>query len=69
MFRTFSLDGYYTLNYYTKVGTGLGYALLKGLASGIPGVEYRPPVSTMVVVAVAGLVLGLIASILPAPRS
>ena len=29
------------------VGTGLGYALLKGLASGVPGVEYRPPVSTM----------------------
>ena len=36
------------------VGTGLGYALLKGLASGIPGVEYRPPFSTMVFVAVAG---------------
>ncbi len=51
------------------VGTGLGYALLKGLASGVPGVEYRPPVSTMGLVAVAGLVLGLIASILPARRA
>jgi putative ABC transport system permease protein len=51
------------------VGTGLGYALLQGLSSGIPGVEYRPPVSTMVFVSVAGIVLGLIASILPARRA
>lgn len=51
------------------VGTGLGYALLKGLASGVPGVEYRPPISTMGGVAVAGLLLGLIASILPARRA
>ena len=51
------------------VGTGLGYALLKGLSSGVPGVEYRPPVSTMAWVSVAGLVLGLIASILPARRA
>jgi putative ABC transport system permease protein len=51
------------------VGTGLGYALLRGLSSGVPGVEYRPPVQTMVAVAVAGLVLGLVASILPARRA
>jgi putative ABC transport system permease protein len=51
------------------VGAGLGYALLQGLASGVPGVEYRPPVSTMVAVTIAGLVLGLIASILPARRA
>jgi putative ABC transport system permease protein len=51
------------------VGAGLGYALLEGLSSGIPGVEYRPPVSTMVGVAVAGVVLGLIASVLPARRA
>lgn len=51
------------------VGAGLGWALLQGLAAGIPGVEYRPPISTMVAVAVAGLVLGLIASILPARRA
>jgi putative ABC transport system permease protein len=51
------------------VGTGLGYALLQGLASGIPGVEYRPPLSTMAWVAVAGLILGLVASILPARRA
>jgi putative ABC transport system permease protein len=51
------------------VGAGLGYALLQGLSSGIPGVEYRPPVSTMVLVSIAGIVLGLIASILPARRA
>jgi putative ABC transport system permease protein len=51
------------------VGAGLGYALLQGLASGIPGVEYRPPVSTMVAVTGTGLVLGLIAAILPARRA
>ena len=51
------------------VGTGLGYALLEGLSSGIPGVEYRPPLSTMVYVGLAGIVLGLIASILPARRA
>jgi putative ABC transport system permease protein len=51
------------------VGTGLGYALLRGLSAGIPGVEYRPPVSTMVYVGIAGIALGLIASILPARRA
>jgi putative ABC transport system permease protein len=51
------------------VGAVLGWALLEGLSSGIPGVEYRPPVTTMVWVAVAGLVLGLIASIVPARRA
>jgi putative ABC transport system permease protein len=51
------------------VGTGMGYALLRGLSAGVPGVEYRPPLATMVAVAVAGVVLGLIASILPARRA
>ena len=51
------------------VGGGLGYALLQGLSSGIPGVEYRPPVPTMVAVAIAGVLLGLLASILPARRA
>jgi putative ABC transport system permease protein len=51
------------------VGGGLGYALLKGLSSGIPGVEYRPPVATMVAVGIAGILLGLVASILPARRA
>jgi putative ABC transport system permease protein len=51
------------------VGAGLGAALLRGLSSGIPGVEYRPPVATMVAVGLAGIVMGLIASILPARRA
>jgi len=51
------------------VGTGLGYALLQGLAAGIPGVQYRPPLATMAMVAVAGVLLGLIAAILPARRA
>jgi len=51
------------------VGAGLGYALLRGLSSGIPGVEYRPPVATIVPVGLAGILLGLVASILPARRA
>jgi putative ABC transport system permease protein len=51
------------------VGAGLGYALLKGISSGIPGVEYRPPVSTMIGVAIAGVALGLVAAVLPARRA
>ena len=51
------------------VGTGLGAALLQGLAAGVPGVVYRPPVTTMVAVGFAGIALGLIASILPARRA
>jgi putative ABC transport system permease protein len=51
------------------VGAGLGYALLQGLSSGIPGVEYRPPIATMIGVAIAGIVLGLVASVLPARRA
>ena len=51
------------------VGAGMGAALLQGLSAGIPGVEYRPPISTMIWVSVAGLVLGLIASIIPARRA
>ncbi len=51
------------------IGTGLGWALLKGLAFGIPGVSYQPPVATMIGVAVASVVLGLIAAIVPARRA
>ncbi len=51
------------------VGAGLGAALLQGLSAGVPGVAYRPPVTTMLWVGVAGLALGLIASIIPARRA
>jgi putative ABC transport system permease protein len=51
------------------IGAGLGYALLKGLSFGIPGVTYTPPIATMIGVAVAAVILGLIAAILPARRA
>lgn len=51
------------------VGAGMGYALLQGLAAGIPGVQYRPPYGTMAAVAFAGVLLGLVAAILPARRA
>ena len=51
------------------IGAGLGWALLKGLSFGIPGVSYQPAVATMVGVAVAAVVLGLLAAILPARRA
>jgi putative ABC transport system permease protein len=51
------------------IGAGLGYALLKGLSFGIPGVTYRAPVATMIGVAIAAVILGLIAAVLPARRA
>ncbi|CAN5249923.1 FtsX-like permease family protein [soil metagenome] len=51
------------------VGAGLGFALLQGLAAGVPGVTYRPPLGTMGIVAFAGVALGLIAALLPARRA
>src|SRR5215211_7922621 len=51
------------------VGALLGWALLEGLSSGVPGVSYRPPVTTMAWVAAAGVLLGLIAAIVPARRA
>ena len=51
------------------IGAGLGFALLKGLSFGIPGVSYRAPIGTMVAVAVAAVVLGIIASLFPARRA
>jgi len=51
------------------VGTGLGAALLQGLASGVPGIQYHLPLATVAVVATAGVGLGLVASVLPARRA
>ena len=52
-----------------SIGIGLGWALLKGLAAGVPGVVYSPPIGTVVAVAFAAIVLGLLASIVPARRA
>lgn len=51
------------------IGAGLGWALLKGLSFGVPGVTYAPPIATMVGVAIAAVVLGLVAALLPARRA
>ncbi|MGZ5309622.1 MAG: ABC transporter permease [Solirubrobacterales bacterium] len=51
------------------IGAGLGFALLKGLSFGIPGVSYRAPLGTMLGVAVAAVVLGILAALLPARRA
>jgi putative ABC transport system permease protein len=51
------------------IGAGLGFALLKGLSFGIPGVSYRAPFGTMIGVAVAAVVLGILAALLPARRA
>ncbi len=51
------------------IGAGLGWALLKGLSFGVPGVAYQPPLGTMAGVGVAAIVLGLIAAVLPARRA
>lgn len=51
------------------VGAGLGWALLKGLGAGIPGVTYEPPWLTMAVVGVSGVVLGRLAAVIPARRA
>ena len=51
------------------IGAGLGWALLKGLSFGIPGVTYTPPLATMAGVAIAAVILGLVAALLPARRA
>jgi putative ABC transport system permease protein len=51
------------------IGAGLGFALLKGLSFGIPGVSYRAPFGTMAGVAVAAVILGILAALLPARRA
>ena len=51
------------------VGAALGFVILKGIASLVPGAGYQPPWVTIGAVALAGVVLGLVASILPARRA
>jgi putative ABC transport system permease protein len=51
------------------VGLALGYVFVRGVATIVPTVAYVPPVETVALVAAAGIVLGLVASILPARRA
>lgn len=51
------------------VGLALGWVFVQGIASAVPTVSYRAPVTTVAAVGVAGVVLGLLASVLPARRA
>lgn len=51
------------------VGLALGYVFVRGVATIVPSVSYAAPVGTVALVAVAGLALGVLASILPARRA
>ena len=51
------------------VGVVLGYVFVRGLATAVPSVSYAAPTETIVAVAVIGVVLGILASILPARRA
>ena len=51
------------------VGLALGYVFVRGVATIVPSVSYAAPLGTVALVAAAGLVLGVLASILPARRA
>ena len=51
------------------VGLALGYVFVRGIATSVPSVEYTAPLGTIAAVAASGVVLGLVASILPARRA
>jgi putative ABC transport system permease protein len=51
------------------VGLALGYVFVRGVATIVPTVAYVAPGQTVALVAAAGVVLGLIASVLPARRA
>jgi putative ABC transport system permease protein len=51
------------------VGVALGWVFVEGIASAVPSVTYTPPYGTIAAVAAAGVVLGLLAAIVPARRA
>jgi putative ABC transport system permease protein len=51
------------------VGLALGWVFVQGIASAVPTVSYSAPVTTVAAVGLAGVVLGLLASVLPARRA
>lgn len=51
------------------VGLALGWVFVQGIQTAVPTVGYSAPWGTVVAVAIAGVVLGLLASILPARRA
>lgn len=51
------------------VGLLLGFVFVKGAAVAIPSIHYQPPWLTIAIVSIIALVLGLVASIIPARRA
>ncbi|MDX6653028.1 MAG: putative transport system permease protein [Solirubrobacterales bacterium] len=51
------------------VGAGLGWVVFHGVAGAVPGAAYTPPVGTIISVAIAAVILGLLAAVLPARRA
>jgi putative ABC transport system permease protein len=51
------------------VGLALGFVFVRGVATIVPSVSYAAPLGTVALVAAAALVLGVLASILPARRA
>lgn len=51
------------------VGLAIGYAFVRGIASDLPGVTFRPPTTIIFAVAVASVLFGLIAAVMPAYRA
>lgn len=51
------------------VGLVLGYVFVRGVATIVPSVSYVAPLGTVAIVAGAGVVLGVLASVLPARRA
>ena len=51
------------------VGLAIGYFYVHGVSSGLSGVTFRPPVAVTIVVAVASVLAGLVAAVVPAQRA
>jgi putative ABC transport system permease protein len=51
------------------VGSLIGWGWVMGLGSILPGIAFHFPWSTAVIVAVAAVVLGVVAAVLPARRA
>lgn len=51
------------------VGLAIGYAFVRGIASDLQGVTFRPPTTVIFVVALTSVLFGLVAAIMPAYRA
>ncbi len=51
------------------VGLAIGYFYVHGVSSGLSGVSFRPPVAVTIVVALASVLAGLAAAVVPAQRA